>query len=224
MLIDEADTVLLDHAATLPNKFVLGLTATVVSQDLRTETAFLKHCKFASVDSKIEGYIDHHTAAAVASIRDFMNVSAAYAKLVYVRGEATIETFKIQAATEATLTDCNDLARLKKLSKEDIVVVTDPTLMRGVDYRVCKDATDTIGISLLVMARFDTQRSYVQGLGRVGRYDERSLRFLWDQLGEPVDKFKEMAILARLKMAIERRKPGKNNPVQQKLAFEERKK
>ena len=57
--------------------------------------------------------------------------------------------------------------------------------MRGVDYRAAKH---TRGISLLIMSDFDSRRSYIQGLGRVGRYNECSQRFIWEQLKEPVNK------------------------------------
>ena len=104
---------------------------------------------------------------------------------MYVCQDANIETFKLQAKVEATATDCKDLNRLQNLSKHDIFIVTDPKLMRGVDYRAAKH---TRGISLLIMGDFDSQRSYIQGLGRVGRYNECSQRFIWEQLKEPVNK------------------------------------
>ena len=81
--------------------------------------------------------------------------------------------------------------------------------MRGVDYRAGKN---TLGISLLIMAAFDSQRSYIQGLGRVGRYNECSLRFIWEALQEPVNKKKETAIFAKLRMALAgKQKPSNKN-------------
>ena len=78
--------------------------------------------------------------------------------------------------------------------------------MRGVDYRAAKH---TRGISLLIMSDFDSRRSYIQGLGRVGRYNECSQRFIWDELKEPVNKRKETAVFAKLRMALEvTRKPS----------------
>ena len=72
VLIDEADTVLLDHAATLPNKRVYGFSATPLSKDSGTEYNFLKHHGFVTIDSKMEGYIDPHTAAMSISIPQYM--------------------------------------------------------------------------------------------------------------------------------------------------------
>lgn len=58
VLLDEADTILLDHAATLPNKQVIGLSATVMTPELQVENEFLERCNFVFKDSKIPGYID----------------------------------------------------------------------------------------------------------------------------------------------------------------------
>ena len=81
-------------------------------------------------------------------------------------------------------TDCDDLDRLKRLIAQDVLLVTKPALMRGIDYRVKQG---TMGISLLVMSPFENKRAYVQALGRVGRFHEKARRFVWDQLQEPVD-------------------------------------
>ena len=68
--------------------------------------------------------------------------------------------------------------------------------MRGVDYRA---AVGTEGISLLIMSSFDTTRAYVQALGRVGRFNEPSKRFIWEQLKEPVDTSAQIAQIADLR-------------------------
>ena len=115
VLIDEADTVLLDNAATLQNKHVYGLSATVVSEDSRLEHDFLKAHGFHCIDSKIDGYIDLHTATMRASISEYMAMSTNYAKLVFVNGDAT-ETFQLQAGIDATEIDCRNLKRLQNLS------------------------------------------------------------------------------------------------------------
>ena len=72
VLIDEADTVLLDNAATLPNKCVYGFSATPLSNDLGTEHSFLKYHHFVTMDSKMQGYIDPYTAAMPATIAQYM--------------------------------------------------------------------------------------------------------------------------------------------------------
>lgn len=66
--IDEADQVLLDNAAVLPNKHVVGLSATPCSPDKPAEMQFLLRNGFVCIDSKINGSIDPNTATDRASI------------------------------------------------------------------------------------------------------------------------------------------------------------
>ena len=61
----------------------------------------------------------------------------------------------------------------------DCLIITDLQLMRGVDYR-----NKGKGIDLLLARDFPTTRSYVQGLGRVGRYSEPCDRFQLDTMQE----------------------------------------
>ena len=99
-----------------------------------------------------------------------------------------------------------------------MLLVTDLVLMRGIDYRV---KSGTMGISLLVMSGFCNKRSYVQALGRVGRFHEKAKRFVWDQLQEPVDKMAQIALVGTLRQQKvkpvvmnfdSRKKAGKNAP------------
>ena len=71
------------------------------------------------------------------------------------------------------------MARLKQLTKDDVLLITQPELARGVDYRACND-DDTLGIALLVMSEVDNERAYIQLLGRVGRFKEPCKRFKWE--------------------------------------------
>ena len=92
--------------------------------------------------------------------------------------------------------DCHDLGRLKRLGSHDLLLVKQPKLMRGVDYRV---TTGTMGISLLIMSDFANRRAFVQALGRVGRFNEKCKRFVWDQLESPVNSLTEVAHMAALR-------------------------
>ena len=76
------------------------------------------------------------------------------------------------------------MARLKKLSQDDFFVISDPELARGIDYGAAKG---TGGIALFVMSSAKSERAYVQLLGRVGRYQEPCLRFVWNELDEVID-------------------------------------
>ena len=64
-----------------------------------------------------------------------------------------------------------------------VLVVTDPNLMRAIDYRAPK-----CSINLLIMKQFGNLRAVVQGLGRVGRYGEACQRFKLKGLGDLVNR------------------------------------
>ena len=93
-----------------------------------------------------------------------MNLSKAYAKLVYLRLD------QVKAVVESTdlkpqYIDCRDLKVLKQLTHSVTLFVTEAELMRGVDYRVLEGHGATKGIALFIMTRFDTHRAFIQGLG-----------------------------------------------------------
>ena len=67
------------------------------------------------------------------------------------------------------------LTMTKQLRAGDCVVISDLSLMRGIDYA----SSERNGIELLVASPFPTTRDYVQGLGRVGRYSEPCARYKW---------------------------------------------
>ena len=70
------------------------------------------------------------------------------------------------------------MSQLRNMTAKDVMVVTDPRLMRGFDYR----SADKKGIALILCLGFDTQRGYRQALGRVGRFGDPCRRFtLFDQ-------------------------------------------
>ena len=87
------------------------------------------------------------------------------------------------------------MARLKQLTVDDVLLITDPTLGRGIDYRA---AEGTRGIALFVMSACDSERAYVQLLGRVGRYKEPCLRYVWDKLESEIDIYKQATMLGSL--------------------------
>ena len=110
-------------------------------------------------------------ATASASLSRFFAESEGWARLIY-NTNPSVEIHK-----RATLTNHGNLARLKQLTSSDVVLITDPLLARGIDYRA---APRTRGIALLVMSACKSERAYVQLLGRVGRYREPCLRYVWD--------------------------------------------
>ena len=72
-----------------------------------------------------------------------MAQSHGYAKLVFC-AESDFPS------SHVTSTNCRDMSRLKMLTRDDVMVITDPELTRGVDYRFAK-GTGTKGIALFVM-------------------------------------------------------------------------
>ena len=83
MLIDEADMVLLDNAATLQNLHVFGLSATILSGGSSVEKLFLEKFNFDVVDSNVPGYVSANDYY-ICSLREYMSQSTNYAKLVYL--------------------------------------------------------------------------------------------------------------------------------------------
>ena len=133
---------MLDHAEDLPNKAVVAVSATTFSDKL-FEREHLERLKFTCLDSKIPGHIDPKTATSVASVDQFLAQSHGYAKLVFC-AESDFPS------SHVTSTNCRDMSRLKMLTRDDVMVITDPELTRGVDYRFAK-GTGTKGIALFVM-------------------------------------------------------------------------
>ena len=70
--------------------------------------------------------------------------------------------------------------------------------MRGVDYR-----SDPHGIDELIANQFPNQRAYLQGLGRVGRYNEPCERFILSGLNETVNKEQKEALAGKILSKIE---------------------
>ena len=113
-----------------------------------------------------------------------------------------MQSFEQTTNTNPSLVNCDDLPRLKLLTCHDVLFVSKKLLMRGVDYRTDKNHEATLGISIFIMKSFDTSRAFIQGLGRVGRFKEKCLRFVWEQLHEPVDVGAGARVTAKLRKAI----------------------
>ena len=95
----------------MPNKHVIGVSATSFSANMSFEQDFLEWQGFKCYNSNIRGYIDPFTATKSASIDDFLRKSAGYAKLVFAQGEDEA-TFRDSITQEVNETNCQDLARL----------------------------------------------------------------------------------------------------------------
>ena len=159
----------------------------------------MKTFGFEPFDSKMDGYIDV-TDVTPCNTEDFYAMYPSYAKLIYIHDD-DLEHFLDDFGAYPTIEkNCEDLEKLRSLTKDSVVIVTKQELMRGVDYRIAEEARkDTDGISLLIHNTFDSRRSYIQGLGRVGRYNEKCQRFLHTSIKDPpVDNAKAHKINAKL--------------------------
>ena len=139
----------------------------------------------------MSGSIEWKTATEKADMKKFFSETHGYARLIYCLDKQLLQT-----TVRTTQTDCRNLGRLKQLSKDDIFAITDPNLARGVDYRA---AEGTIGIALLVMSACESERAYVQLLGRVGRYKDPCRRFVWSNLSYVIDQKAQARLICQLR-------------------------
>ena len=101
----------------------------------------------------MSGVIDSvRTVTSKAQLQTFFERATTYAKLIYdVNGQ-------LPCSIRVTHTNCRDLQRLKQLKPDDVFVISDPALARGIDYRA---APGSKGIALLVMSACESERAYV---------------------------------------------------------------
>ena len=130
---------------------VIALSATSFTKDYVDETKYITSLNFKCIDSKISGAINWRTATTDTTIEQFMNKSKNMAKMIF-------NTDTNFACDNVTLKDCEDLPKLKQLTKDDVLLITKKELARGIDYRA---ATQCEGISLFVMSKCENQRAYV---------------------------------------------------------------
>ena len=113
-------------------------------------------------------------------IEQFFAAAERGAKLVFCSAGKVLQvTQQARDKKFEVFIDCRDLTRIRDMHGY-CLIVTDESLMRGVDYRlkeeVLHDATD--GIDLLVACSFSNSRAYKQGQARVGRYNEPCTRYI----------------------------------------------
>lgn len=65
-----------------------------------------------------------------------------------------------------------DALYCNQLKQYPVIIVENETEMRGVDFRAPQK-----GITFVVMQPFTNERSFIQGMGRVGRHDDAATRW-----------------------------------------------
>ena len=145
--IDEADNILLDNAMFLSHEKIVALSATAFTDEFINERQYVESLKFLCLNSSIEGDItDPLNATEEMSLEKFLRSNANYAKMIYNSDSDFDSTSELGATF---MKDCDDLPRLKELTKNDVLLITKANLTRGVDYRVKEPC---LGIALLVMS------------------------------------------------------------------------
>jgi len=192
LLIDEVDDLLIDKEAVLPpytkTGHVIGLTATPFDRMLSVERHHLRmvlgfdiHDSGIQDDIVLSPEVEPAPMAAEAALDAF--ASEGMAILVWAglenaeRMQPLVSTWANRKGHRCRLNEADPVV-LQSLTSSDILLVTEPALMRGFDYRCAT------GIALLVAGAFSSKRAYFQGCGRVGRYGEPCRRVKDAALGE----------------------------------------
>ena len=92
--------------------------------------------------------------------------------------------------------NCKEIKTLRALKEQQLFIISDLQLVRGVDYR----SVDELGIDLLIAYPLPTTRELKQLKGRVGRYGEPCSRFHVESLTQEtlVNKSNERTILGNI--------------------------
>ena len=145
----------------------------------------LMNKKYRIFDSKVGASFDVNDPLEVCNEAEFLDSSREAAKLVYTKDEAKVKTLKETGTTKdlKVRVDITDMRELRSLTKNDMLIITNPDLLRGFDYK--SNATE--GINLLMMSPVSSTRSLQQALGRVGRYHQPGKRFRWNDVTALVD-------------------------------------
>ena len=93
--------------------------------------------------------------------------------------------------------NCKEIKTLRALKKQQLFIITDLSLVRGVDYR----SADGLGIDLLIAHSLPTTRELKQLLGRIGRYGEPCSRYHVNSLSKEtlVNKQDESQMLGNIR-------------------------
>ena len=94
-----------------------------------------------------------------------------------------------------------------------VYLINEENGMRGIDYR---SANNRLGSCMLVVSPFSDRRSRIQGLNRVGRYDDACYR-IQNEKAQLINEMKSVANKAKIAAALKKILP-------KKIAADERKK
>ena len=139
VLVDEADKLFVDDAEEPPRKCkaCVGFTATIPSgKEGVVVQNRLEQLKVKIWNELGYQHIDRDVDTEVASIEEFFEVANRGAKLVFCSAGKVLKVTQQAADRDLkVIQDCKDLARIRDMHGY-CLIVTDESLMRGIDYRL----------------------------------------------------------------------------------------
>ena len=185
IILDEADNHLFDELcketkAQIPkNKGIIGLTATTFRNEEGTEAKYLKKHEFALLKSGIPDTTEEKSPEAI-TMEEFFSGTGNRAKIVYCKKGTEDDVVECANFNLDIQINCKTIKTLRALKEQQLFIITELELVRGVDYR----SVDGGGINLLIAHSLPTTRELKQLLGRVGRYGEPCSRYYVNSLSK----------------------------------------
>ena len=176
LVIDEGDYSILDVKSNLKNlqkhqyRAIIAVSASLPVDDPYDAMALKDDHGFHVYDTGIKGSLKVSMSEPT-RLEDFMQYNLDRAKLVFTSDDRKEMIAKASPKGMTIHDNLNDLTKIRALTKQDLVVVTTEVGMRGYDYR-CET-----GIDLFIDVPCSNERSFIQALGRVGRYTDQGSRF-----------------------------------------------
>ena len=182
LILDEADYHLLDNSQSFNVKQlkdanfygIIGFSSTIPAR-LTKQIDVLKGLGFKVIET------NHCTAQvcrgtdAIATLKEFLEKEPERSKLIHCNQDYVAQ---VEACNDTLinkrkiLLNEDDPQLLRRLTREDLVIVTRIDLMRGVDYRC-----PTSCIDLLMTERLPDERAWIQALARTCRFREKGSRY-----------------------------------------------
>ena len=158
---------------------------------------------FKVLESGIESDISMSSYTEI-SMEQFVEESIGMAKLIFTSTSGYNRVTKLFGKANVKM-DITDSSQLRNMKPIDIFVTSDESFMRAHDYR----ATDgNSGIALFIDKPLSCRRTFLQALGRVGRYGQVCRRFVREGL-EIIDKVEyakvKLCIANKIKLVLDQK-------------------
>ena len=170
------------------------------------EALYLKKHDFTLIQSGIPDTTEEQPSKPIA-MQTFITDTGPRAKIIYcepgtekkvadLAGEFPNASAPMNNLNRDIQINCKEIKTLRALKEQQLFIISDLQLVRGVDYR----SVGELGIDLLIAYPLPTARELKQLKGRVGRYNEPCARFHIESLTQEtlVDKANERNILGNI--------------------------